>query len=337
VLESLKDRYLSILPAKDSFFYVASIKEQKHFGKDILRLNFAHFSPYKEFEILPFYEKQRLLLWFYPQSVSFKNFVIPQAYLLYLYAKEQDNHAIFIVEDTIDTLLVIKNGLLEATYCGFGLKMQQEALLDEYGLEKLYTLNATKAKAIEQEQLENYPIWNYYCWYQSHQSPKEILIQYLDRAVLPLAIVVGVFITSEYLKDRYIASYYENVQQEYKAIKKKNDPYRKKLKRLNEEATFTHRFYNEVLVYPNSIDVMETLFGIVAQESNSTIKHFSLSGSKATLTVETFGSITILNAVLKSGYFEGFKIQSSRKIPQNQKEYVVYEGSLKRLKDSHGE
>jgi len=337
VLESLKDRYLSILPAKDSFFYVASNKEQKRFDRDILLLNFAHFSPYKEFEILPFYENERLLLWFYPQSTSLKNFVIPQAYLLYLYAKEQDNHAVYIVEDTIDTLLVIKNGLLEATYCGFGLKMQQEALLDEYGLENLYTLNATKAKAIEQEQLENYPIWNYYRWYRNTQSPQEILIQYLDRAVLPLAIVVGVFIGSEYLKDRYIASYYENLQQEYKAIKKKNDPYRKNIKQLNEEATFTHRFYNEVLVYPNSTEVMESLFDIVAHEGNNTIKHFSLSGSKVTLTVETFESIAILNALLKSGYFEGFKIQSSRKIPQNEKEYVVYEGSLKRPKDSHGE
>jgi len=337
VLESLKDRYLSILPAKDSFFYVASNKEDKRFDRDILLLNFAHFSPYKEFDILPFYENGRLLLWFYPQSTSLKNFVIPQSYLLYLYAKEQDNHAVYIVEDTMDTLLVIKNGLLEATYCGFGLKMHQEALLDEYGLENLYTLNAAKAKAIEQEQRTIYPIWNYYRWYRNSQSPKEILVAYFDRAVVPLAIVVGVFIASEYLKDQYIASYYENLQQEYKTIKKKNDPYRNTIKQLNEEATFTHRFYNEVLVYPNAIEVMESLFGIVAQEGNNTIKHFSLSGSKVTLTVETFESIAILNAVLKSNYFEAFKIQSSRKLPQNQKEYVVYEGSLKRSKDSHGE
>ncbi|MBN2825429.1 MAG: hypothetical protein JXQ76_08905 [Campylobacterales bacterium] len=333
MFETLKDRYISILPANESFFYTTAVEEKKRFDRDILHLNFAHISPYKDFEILPYYEQKRLLLWFYPKSIEQKNVIIPQSYLLYLYAKEQDNHAIFIVEDTIDTLIVIKNGALEATYCGQGLKEQQEALLDEYGLEKLYTLNAAKARTIEYEQLQSYPIWQYYHWYQNDQSPKEMLVAYLERAVVPIAIIIAVFISSEYAKDQYIASYYENLQEEYKVIKKQNDPYRKNLKAFREEAAFSTSFYNDVLIYPSSIDVMEKLFGIVAQDGNNTIKNFKLSGSKITLNIETFNPITILNAVLKSGYFETFKVQSTRKIPKSEKEYVIYEGNLKQLKD----
>jgi len=337
VLESLKDKYLSILPACDSFFYTTTIEEKKRFERDILHLNFAHISPYKEFEILPYYDEAQLLLWFYPRSKAYKNFLIPQAYLLYLYAKAQDSNAIFIVEDELDTLLVIKNGALEATYCGQRLKEQKEVLLDEYGLENLYSLNAKKAKEIEEAQLQNYPIWQYYHWYQSESSLKESALGYLEKAVVPLAIIIAIFIASEFSKDSYINNYYENLQEEYKAVKKQNDPYRKELKALKKDVAFSNNFYNDVLIYPSSIDIMESLFGIVSQDSNNTIKHFKLSGSKLTLNVETFDPITILNAVLSSGNFESFKVQSSRKIRKSDKEYVSYQGVLKRLKDMHGE
>jgi len=337
VLESLKDKYLSILPAKQSFFYTTTVEEKKRFERDILHLNFAHISPYKEFEILPYYNGAQLLLWFYPTSKAYKNFLIPQAYLLYLYAKEQDNNAIFIIEDELDTLLVIKDGALKATYCGQGLKEQKEVLLDEYGLENLYSLNASKAKEIETTQLQNYPLWQYYHWYHSKHSLKESALGYLEKAVVPLAIVIALFIASEYAKDRYIASYYENLQEEYKAIKKQNDPYRKELKALKKDIEFTNRFYNDILIYPNSIEIMESLLAIIAQDGNNTIKHFKLSGSKLTLNIETFDPITILNAVLKSDNFKSFKIQSSRKIGKNDKEYVSYQGVLKRLKDEDGE
>ena len=337
MLESLKNRYLSILPAGESFFYATAIEEGKRFEKEILHLNFAHISPYKSFDILPFYEKGRVLLWFYPASFEPNVFVIPQTYLLYLYAKSQDSDAIFIVQESIDRMLVIKEGLLVTSYCGYNLQDQQEILLDEYGVENIYLLSASKAQALEAQSLAAYPLLSYYQWYQSQTSFKEYVLIYLERAVVPIAIVIGVFILLELARDYAVEEYYSNLQEEYKQIKKQNDPYRKELKSIKKDIAFTRDFYNDILIYPNSIDIMEKLFSIVAKDANNTIKNLQLSGDKLSVQVETFDAISILNEALKSGYFKEFKVRSSRKLRKTQKEIVYYDGVLKSLKDRDGE
>jgi len=337
VLDPLKQRYLSTLPMQESFFYTTPLQEQKRFERDILYLNFAHLSPYKDFELLPFYEGNRLLLWITPSQIDSKPFVIPEAYLLYQTLQKEYGDGIFMIEDSIDKVLVIKTNRLEAAYCGYHLQEQKEVLLDEYGVENIYLISQVKAKNMLEQALTSYPIWQYYHWYHAQESIKDKALEYLNRATLPIAVVIALFIASEYAKDRYIASSYEKLQEEYKSIKKQNDPYRNERKALKESIAFNNSFYHDVLIYPNSMDVMEHLFGIVAHENNSTIKNLKLSGSKMTLNIETLEPISILNAVLKSGYFATFKIQSTRKIRKSEKEYVSYEGTLKRLKDSDGE
>ena len=338
MLDSLKDRYVSHVDMQKSFFYTTTIEENKRFSADVLRLNFSHISPYKTFDILPLYDNNRVLLWFIPKNLTLNTaIIIPEAYLLYLECKKTDLNGIFIVQDAMDKLLVIKEGRLEAAYCGYNLQAQKEALLDEYSLENIYLLSSSKAKTLIQEAFDNYPLWQYYHWYHSNTSPKEQIIEYLNKATLPIAILIALFITSEYAKDRYIQNHYQTLQDEYVALKKQNDPYRKELKAFKKSITFNNLFYDETLRYPNSIDVMDTLFTIVSHDLNNTIKNFKLSGEKLNLTVETNDVIGILNDVLKSGYVTEFKVKSSRKIRRKNKEYVAYEGKLKTLKDRDGE
>lgn len=319
---------------QESFFYTATIEAKQRFAPEILHLNFAHLSPYKEFEILPFYEGNRVLLWFMPQSPT-TPIIIPEAYLLSLYCKEQSENALFIIEDTLDKLLVIKNGRLEAAYCGYRLQEQKESLLDEYGVEDIYLLSAAKAKELQESYLNSYR--QHYHWYYSKVSFKEKAIEYLDKATIPISIIIALFIAIEFGRDYYIQKHYEALEQEYLMLKKQNDPYREELKALKESISFNNSFYDDVLLYPNSLKVLNSMTEIISHDLNNTIKGLKLTGAKLELSLETNDPITILEETLKSRYFIEFKIKSSRKVRKTNKEYVVYEGILKKLKDVNGE
>jgi hypothetical protein len=322
---------------QESFFYTTTLEEKKRFTPDILQLNFAHLSPYKHCNILPFYSDKRILLWFTPQTTTQNMIVIPEAYLLYRACRKNQGDGLFIIEGSIDKLLVIKKGELEVAYCGYNLKEQQESLRDEYGMSDIYLITNHRADTMLQESLDTYPLWQYFYWYQAKESFKDQTLTYLNRLTLPIAALIATIIVSEYIRDSYIQNHYQKLETKYLELKKQNDPYRKTLKEFKNNAAFNNKFYHHILRYPNSIDVMAQLFNVVAFDTNNTIKHFKLSGEKVTLNIETNDAIKILDSTLQSAIFREFKIKSSRKIRKSTKEYVSYEGILKPLKDYNGE
>jgi hypothetical protein len=335
VIERIKQKTTSILKMQDSFFYLIDIAKENSFNKDTLLLNFSHLSPYKNSNILPFQDDTSLLLWFYKNNNTTPIF-IPEAYLLYLKLKEINQNAIFIIKDnTINKIIVIKDNRLQSVFCSSNMNsLQKFSLSQEYSINDIIEISNTKAKSILEESFKTYPIWNYQKWYISDIPIKEKAISYIDKAVIPLSIMIATFIALEYSRDLYIKDKYQALEDEYLSIKKQNDSYREALKSNKKYIEFNNNFYYDILLYPNIISVLSKVSSIVKEDDNNTIKYFKLSGATVTFQVETFKPIDILNASLNSGFFNKFKIVSTRKAGRkSKKELVSYEGKLKLLRD----
>jgi len=329
--KSLKEKYISIIPIEDSFFYSTIIDSSVKFNKETLYLNFAHISPYPIFEIIPFYEGSNLLLWFIPKLNKPIN--IPQSYLLFLELVKKDKNAIFIIDGDTFKVIVIKDGILKASFISYSMgELEKQTLLDEYQLENIYSVPLSKYNI--DNILDNYSPINYYKWYISNQSLKDKALEYLNLAVIPTSIIIFIFISFETLKDNYIENRYNLLKEEYLSIKKENDKYRDDLKNQKHIKEFYNSFYYNILIYPNSFEVISKISQIVADDENNTIKYFKLSGDTINLSIETHNAIPILNQSLKSGYFEEFKIKSSRELRRKKINEVRYEGRLKKFKKS---
>ncbi len=329
--KSLKEKYISIIPIENSFFYSTVVDDSIKFNRETLYLNFAHISPYLYFEIVPFYDGSNLLLWFTPKIDKIVN--IPEAYLLFLELSQKDDNAIFIIDGDIFRVIVIKDGVLKASFISYNMgELEKQSLLDEYQLENIYSLPSYRYNI--DDMLDNYSPIHYYKWYFSNQSLKDKALKYLDLSVVPISIIIAIFISFEVLKDNYIEDKYNLLKQEYLSIKKQNDKYRDDLKNQKKTKEFFEEFYYDILIYQNSFEVISQIFHIVANDENNTIKYFKLSGDSINLSVETHNAIPILNQSLKSGYFDEFKIKSSRELRRKKINEVRYEGKLKRLKKS---
>jgi len=329
--KSLKDKYISILPIENSFFYSTTIDDNIKFNRQTLYLNFAHISPYQTFEIIPFYEGKNLLLWFTPKLEKTIN--IPYGYLLFLELLKEDENAIFIIEDEVFKITVIKDGVLKASFVSYNMgELEKQSLLDEYQLQNIYIVSKNRYNI--NTLLNNYSILNYYKWYSSEQSLKDIGLKYLDLSVVPIIIIISIFISFELLKDNYIEERYHNLEQEYLSVKKKNDNYRENLRHQKEIKEFFNGFYYDILIYPNSFKVISTICDIVAKDKDNKIKYLKLSGDTIRLSVETHNGVPILNQSLKSGYFKEFKIKSTRELRRKKINEVTFEGKLKKLQKS---
>lgn len=334
MIERIKQKTTSILKMQDSFFYLIDIPKENTFTKDTLLLNFAHLSPYKNSNILPFQDEDSLFLWFYQDNTT--PIFIPEAYLLYIKFKEINTNAIFIIKDkNIDKIIVIKDSILKSAFCSINIStLQKTSLLEEHSLDDIIIISNIKAKNILEESFKTYPIWNYQKWYISDISIKEKVIYYLDKSVIPLSIIITLFIALEYSKDLYIKNKYKVLEDEYLSIKKQNDSYREALKSNKKYREFNNNFYYDILLYPNILSVLSKVSSIIKEDDNNTIKYFKLSGATVTFQVETFKPVDILNASLDSDYFNKFKIVSTRKAGRRtKKELVSYEGKLKLLRE----
>jgi len=334
VIERIKQKTTSILKMQDSFFYLIDIAKENSFNKDTLLLNFSHLSPYKNSNILPFQDDISLFLWFYKDNAT--PIFIPEAYLLYLKLKEINQNTIFIIkDDTINKIIVIKDDRLQSAFCSSDMNsLQKFSLSQEYSIDNIIEISNIKAKSILEESFRTYPIWNYQKWYISDIPIKKKAISYIDKAVIPLSIIIAIFIVLEYSKDLYIKDKYQALENEYLSIKKQNDSYREALKSNKKYIEFNNNFYYDILLYPNIISVLSKVSSIIKEDDNNTIKYFKLSGATVTFQVETFKPIDILNASLNSDFFNKFKIVSTRKAGRkSKKELVSYEGKLKLLRD----
>ena len=330
--KSLKDKYISIVPIEDSFFYSTRIDDSIKFNRETLYLNFAHISPYQTFEIIPFYQKSNILLWFTPKLNKTIN--IPYSYLLSLELAKEDENAIFIIDDDIFKVIVIKDGVLRASFISYNMgELEKQSLLDEYQLENIYLV--PKSKYDIDTLSNNYSPIHYYKWYSSDKPLKEKFLEYLDLSVVPLSIIIAIFISFELFKDNYIKEKYNILEQEYLSVKKQNDKYRDNLRTQKEVKKFFNEFYYNILIYPNSFEVISAISNVVASDENNTIKYFKLSGDTINLSVETHNGVSILNKSLKSGYFEEFKIKSTRELRRKKINEVSFEGKLKKLQKSN--
>ena len=193
---------------------------------EVMQLNFAHLSPYRDFKTIYKRSQKDLMLWFFPRC-EHKALLIPEAYLLFSAALKQSSSGIFIFHAAASKILIISEGRLLSAFTTEATGPLEKMMLQEkHGLSETFEYEeAAQARMLDAE-LEALNLMALYSWYQPEGNVSDLLKEKAYELILPLSTALFLLVGIEFMHDRYLENAHESLKEHYSEIKLKNDPYR---------------------------------------------------------------------------------------------------------------
>lgn len=137
----LKQNIIKLSKVEDSFFLYKRLDKKITLSQDIISLNYLSDSPYppSETKIIAITEKDGFYLWF---NNGNSDYYLPEALLIFRQAIKKYSDVIFIVNDTVNKVIVIKNKQLVSTFSKHVINEKDLLMIkDEYALKKTVVLD----------------------------------------------------------------------------------------------------------------------------------------------------------------------------------------------------
>ena len=137
----LKKNIIKVSKVEDSFFLYKKLDKKIKLNQEIVSLNYLSESPYplNKTKIIAITEKETLYLWF--TKGEFKHY-LPESLLIFRKALEEYSDVIFIVNDKVTKVIVIKNSQLVSSFSKHTITQNDLLLIkDKYNITNIVTLN----------------------------------------------------------------------------------------------------------------------------------------------------------------------------------------------------
>ena len=313
MVEKLIERgIVEVLPVNTSFFQHFNLHANVKLSKELIDLNYARYSPFKESKHLFYFNEEDVFIWFYEEDTK-APIVIPEAYLLYKALVEDYNDTLLVVESTPSKIFLIKDKKLLNS---IGMKTLDENVLqmmmEEHQISSKIVITEAEYGELYQSSLQKISIKDLWRWNQLEIDKNTILPTIIDKIAYPVSALMIFIIFVNSLHTYTLHSSIQNKEDIYHNIKQNNDDIRSLLRKENQEAKRWNHFINEELVYP---DAMSLLYSIIdTLDEKVFIKEVSINGDKMLLKLQTdMSPILYLNKLNKLEYFSDVMIESSRK------------------------
>lgn len=219
-----------IVDPDESYFQRFGVEKNVWLDADMLRLNYAHYAPYRDPFIVAFKERTWLYVWFLKAAVR-RGILIPRAHILYMALKREYQDGIVLMPSNGKTLLLaLKEGYLRQTFYAASVEEDElQKLQAEYGIERTIRLDQAAYNKLLEKAVARYPLSALFQWMRSSIDFKAMLWQGVDKAAYPAAALLCVFMAIDYGASQFLTQKYDRLSKQYLALKHENDPVRRQV------------------------------------------------------------------------------------------------------------
>ena len=319
---------VKILPFEDAFYYTEKLSKKVNLTKDLLRLNYLKYSPYRTAYILSNIKDENLMLWFYDKEIQAKS-IIPESYLLFLELKKQQTNGLFVLKDNDYKIIVIKDGKLLSVYTLKELDKEMINLsLHEHQITECIELDY---QMLYKNAIDNITLKEIYDFNQLSLDKKTFFSKLINKTAYPISLLLVFAMGLNYLHGYYIDKQISKERSLYQDIKKKNKTINESIKKHNKNVKLWREFANKELVYPDIMAILKSLGDIPQKGEKVFIRDLSISGSIMRLRLRSnMNPVIFLNRLSSIKYFDRVVIASVHK-PKKDLKIITYDIDIKKL------
>ncbi len=305
---------VNLIPAEDTFFKNVEIPKNVNLTPELIKINYQHLSPFPSGDVLYYKTKKSLYLWFvrYPIEKT-KKVNIPEGYFIYKNFKSRKNAVVIVKKENSVVISVIKD---EELISQFTLSSNLAVNLDERIelLKKEYSLKEPEIITIKANQLKTRADLKDILAFSRFEINRESIFNFfIENFKIPLIIFLLILSTYDIFLLNYLQKEKEKKQQLLHQLKKENAEIKKVMFKLEEESKLWNSFVKEELKFENIYNVLSSI-GKILKEKNGKFESLNYSGDLMDLWIKTkVKSTTLIDKLVKTGYFKEVKIISSAK------------------------
>ena len=328
-----KYNFVKIVPFEETFFHTATLPKKIKFTKELLKLNYAKYSPLENSNLVSLSNNKDLLLWFFEKDYD-EYIVIPESYLAFKSFVKEHTNGIFVIKDDVFKILIIKNSKLVNIFTTNEVdELTLSLTMDEYQLQDKYDIDKQSYKIILEQSKKDLALKDFINFNQLTLDKDTLLKDMVSSLSYPLSFLVVFSMFVSYTQTYLLNADIEKLQDKYIVEKSKNAEIREALNKHNKEIKKYKEFFDKELLYIDGFEVLSKLYGIFKPDEKANLKFISLNGLNLRIQVQTeLDSVEILNRLNTISYFKEVVIQSTHK-PRNKMKVVTYTITLKSLKE----
>ncbi len=305
---------INLIPAEDTFFKNVEIPKNVKLTPELVKINYQHLSPFPSGDIIFYKTKKFLYLWFvkYP-LLETKKVNIPEGYFIYKQFKHQKNAIVIVRKENSVIVSVLKDGELLSQFTlssslAVNLKDRIELLKKEYSLKNPEVIEIERNQLKTRADLKD--IFAFSKFEMNKESLKSFFIENIKVPLIIILLIVSIY-------DIFLLNYLQKEKEKRQAIlyqlKKENAEIKNSLYKLEDESKFWNEFQKKEMKFENIYNVL-TAIGKILKEKNGKFESLNFSGNLIDLWIKTKSkSTTLIDKLVKTGYFEEVKIISSAK------------------------
>ncbi len=305
---------VNIIPSEDTFFKSVEVPKNIKLTPELVKINYQHLSPFPSGDIIFYKTKNLIYLWFvkYP-LLEDKKVNIPEGYFVYKNFKSKKNAVVIVKKENSVIVSVIKDGELISqftltTNLAVNLDDRIELLKKEYSLKNPEILKINAKELKYRTDLKDIIVFS-----RIQLNKESIKDFFIENIKIPLIIILlGISIYDIFLLN-YLEKEKEKKKNTLYQLKKENAEIKNLLYKLEDESKFWNSFLKREMKFENIYNVLSDI-GKILKEKNGKFESLDYSGNLIDLWIKTKSkSTTLIDKLVKTGYFEEVKIISSAK------------------------
>lgn len=316
----------AIVPLEATFYVALSRTHRTRLKRDVIELNYGHFSPFKAGTLLYRYTPEQLMIWFTELPNQSKQFLIPECYLIYRQFRDKNQAIITLTRNGKINLLVIKQQRLVAALTvqsdHHSLPTILERLKREHALDnpELLTLTPDVRFTAGARDIIGF--------IHQHIRPSQLLSTTMDALKLPITLALLVSAGFVYYGEYRLEQTLTEKKAELAQLKKNNAPIQANLERLREAGDHWQTFAATEGLYQGFYFYLAKLAEVI-DTNGGFINHFDFTEGRISLWTGLKSSeATIIKELLATGLFQDIKLLGSNK-DSSKPEFVQYNLELK--------
>jgi len=329
----LKYNIITVIPFNETFFHAVTLPQKIKLTKQLLFLNYAKYSPFKNPNIINLASDKHLMLWFYKEKID-TSIVIPESYLAYKALKKEALDAMYVIKDDTYKIIIIKNSKLINAFTLDNIdELTLKLTMDEYKISTKKELSLQRYQDLLQQTKESLSFQDLYYFNTLDLDKKVLFNAFIDKASYPLAALVILAMLVSFIQESFLESKIQTLEATYLSEKNKNKDIKKFIHRHNASVKKWKNFVQKELVYFGPSLLLQELYSIFREDEKGYLLDVSLNGDKLLVKIQTdVNPILFLNRLNEIKYFKRVVIQNTYK-PRNAMKIISYDIEVKKIKE----
>ena len=320
----VKHNIIAILPMELSFHFSLTLADDIKISNALLKLNYSHYSPYINPEIISYHDGVNLHLWFYETEIN-APFIVPEGFLFFNVLQKTYDNSLILIKDSMYKIFILKDKKLVSSLVAKNYNDQMLKLsMDEYSISNLEEIDGAKYK-------NSLPLYDVLKWKNPSLGFESITSVVINLFAYPLSfLLLGVLIL-QFIHGNMLSSNVNEAEKNYTEAKVKNDAIRSYIVEKKNVEKRLKAFLNKELVYPDVMLILEALVDAVKEDTVS-MKDVKILNGIVSVTLESNENpVLMLNKFIDIKLVKNVVIKRSYK-PKRGKKIVVYQMQLKALR-----